>query len=282
MDAFCVFLDGDDSQLVNSTVEYCGQAGVAAYGARVTVSGNRVAYNNTRGFNANWEAGGMKFTGGPALTDSTVSNNTAVYNNGDGIWFDWTPRRVLIENNTASYNSGHGIHFEASQAGTIRNNLTYGNGARGIYALESTNTTIGGNIAFGNRLQGIAVRDGTRSAANPALKPYGNSVTGNTVAWNDARGDRIQFMLPGLVFGNLSDLNRSHATDVTPRYAAGDPTLANPYSQGLPDWRSRSGQDHGSLESSGAMPAALAAALAERRLLLKAELPPLLQTAGAR
>jgi len=280
MDAFCVMLEGDDSRLLNSSVEYCGQAGVAANGARVSVSGNTVSHNNTRGFNKNWEAGGMKFTGSPALTDSIVSRNTAAYNNGDGIWFDWTPEQVQIKGNIAAYNAGHGIHFEASHAGTITANVTYGNEQRGIYLLESSDTKVDSNITFGNTLQGIAVLDGTRSASDPRLLPYGNSLVGNTSAWNNSHGDRIQFMLPGLSFGNASDFNWAHATDVTPRYAEGNVNTANPYRQGLPAWRPFAGQDANSQESFGPMPDTLARALADRRLLAAVDMPPLLQKAG--
>ena len=280
MDAFCVMLSGDESRLLNSAIEYCGQAGVNAGGARLTVAGNTVGHNNTRGFNKSWEAGGMKFTGSPALVDSSVSRNLAVFNNGDGIWFDSTPERIQIERNTAAYNSGHGIHYEASVGGTIVGNMTYGNGHRGIYLLESSNTKVASNITFANALQGIAVLDGTRSATNPRLLPYGNSVIGNTAAWNDARGNRIQFMLPGLQFANTSDFNRVHATDVTPRYAQGDVSGANPYRQGLPAWRPYAGQDSSSQESFGPMPESLVASLNERRVLVLANLPPLLQMAG--
>lgn len=280
MDAWCVQIEGDDSALLDSTIERCGQAGIGAYGARVTVSGNTVTANNTRGFNKNWEAGGMKLTGNPALTDSFVTNNVVTHNTGDGIWFDWTPRRVTVSGNVTAYNTGHGIHYEASQAGKIIGNTSYGNGQLGIYLVESSNSVVSGNSAFGNTLQGIAIVNGTRSASNPSLLPYGNSVTGNSIAWNDSRGNRIQFLLPGLQFANTSDRNVSQATDVTPRYAQGWVSAVNPYKQGLPSWRLFSGQDAKSTESMGPMPSALAAGIAAQRIFDKSELPAFLQNPG--
>lgn len=281
MDAFCVMLAGDDFKLLGTNISNCGQVGIGASGQRITITGNVLSGNNSRGFNLNWESGSMKFTGGtPGLTDSTISFNTVTNTNGDAIWLDWTPRNVLIEGNTLAYNVGHGIHFEAAHGATIRNNIAYGNGKRGIYVLEATDVAIGRNIAFANTYQGIAIAAGTRYMTNPDLTPLRNSVYGNTVAWNDARGNRLQFMLPGLAFANTSDRNVSHATDVVPRYAQDWPSPTNPYFSGLPAWRAYSGQDANSIESWGPMPSSLSTALAARKLLMAADLPPLLQTAG--
>jgi len=282
MDSFCVMIDGNDSKLLTSSVESCGQAGLAAYGARVVVDGNRVTSNNTRGFNKNWEAGGMKFTGSPALTDAFVTNNIATFNAGDGIWFDWTPQRVTISGNTAAYNTGHGIHFEASQAGQIKANFAYGNGQRGIYMLESANTAVSGNSVFANTMEGIAIANGSRSASNSRLLPYGNSASSNSIAWNDGRRNRVQLMLPGLKFANTSDRNVFQATDVTPRYAQDWVSSSNMYKQGLPAWRPYTGQDSKSTESMGPMPSTLANGIAAKKIFSKGELPAFLQTPGVR
>ena len=282
MDSFCVMIDGNDSKLLTSVIDSCGQVGVAAYGARVVVDGNRVNSNNTRLFNKNWEAGGMKFTGSPALTDAFVTNNVVTLNAGDGIWFDWTPKRVTISGNTSAYNVGHGIHFEASQAGKISGNFSYGNGIRGIYLLESANTSVSGNSVFANAMEGIAVANGSRSATNPALLPYGNSVSSNSIAWNDSKRNRMQFMLPGLEFANTSNRNVSQAADVTPRYAEGWLSTTNTYKQGLPAWRAFSGQDANSTEAMGAMPSTLASGISAKRIFAKSELPGFLQSPGVK
>lgn len=280
MDAFCAMMDGNGNRLEDSLFEYCGQAGISAGGSGVQVSRNTIRYANTRGFNKNWEAGGAKFTGTPALADSVVADNVAAYNNGDGLWLDWTPQRVRISGNVTAYNTGHGIHFEASSAGTISGNTSYGNDLRGIYLLESSNSEVRGNVVFANGFEGIAVASGTRIAANPRLAPVGNRVFSNTIAWNDPRRNRMQLMLPELEYGAQSDDNAVHAGDVLPRYAAGWLSATNLYRQGLPAWRAFSGQDQRSVESQGSMPSALAAALASKTLLQRSQLPPLLQTAG--
>jgi len=280
MDAFGITLLGDDNALLTSSIVGCGQVGVTAGGNRVQLLGNRVIGNNTRGFNTSWEAGGMKLTGSPALVDATVSYNLAANNLGIGIWFDWTPLRVAIQYNTTAYNQGHGIHYEAASQGTISGNYSYGNTQRGIYLLETPNNTVSSNIVFANALEGIAAANGTRSASEPALLPYGNVIVHNTSAWNNATGNRIQLMLPGLAFGNQSDANSFMATDVTPRYAEDWVSGSNPYKQGLPNWRAASGQDLSSTEAFGAMPASLASLIGAKTLLSTADLPPLLQKAG--
>lgn len=280
MDSFCVMLDGDDSALLDSTIERCGQAGVAAYGRRVMVSGNSVTANNTRGFNKNWEAGGMKFTGTPALMDSTVSDNIVAYNNGDGIWFDWTPRRITVSGNVVAYNAGHGIQFEASQFGNIVGNFAYGNRLRGIYLLESSDSEVAGNSVFGNGFEGIAIADGARSSANPALLPLRNSIKGNSIAWNDAGRNRLQLMLPGLAFAARSDRNVFQATDRLPRYAQGWLTLGNAPFSSLSAWRQATGQDGLSTEGYGPIPPGLSDTLARRLIVDPETLPFFLRSAG--
>lgn len=280
MDAFCAMLSGEGNRLQDSLFEYCGQAGINVGGSGPQVIGNTIRYANTRKFNKNWEAGGAKFTGTPALVDAVVARNLVVFSTGDGLWFDWTPQRILIEANVTAYNTGHGIHFEASTQGTIVGNTSYGNGLRGIYLLESSYSEVRRNIVFANGMEGIAIASGTRIAANPRLAPVGNRIYGNTIAWNDPRRLRMQLMLPEAQYGGQSDKNVLHATDVLPRYAAGWVTETNPYQKSLPAWRAFSGQDQGSVESNGAVPPDLAAALASKTLLERSQLPAMLQTAG--
>jgi len=66
-DGIGILLHGDDNEVKASTVTYCGQLGMHIHGKRVQVVENETNYNNTRGFDKWWEAGGVKFTGNGAL-----------------------------------------------------------------------------------------------------------------------------------------------------------------------------------------------------------------------
>ncbi len=280
MDGICIQLIGDDSALLDSTVERCGQMGVNAQGKRVTIANNQINYNNARGFNKWWEAGGMKLIGSAGFHNGTVRNNVVAYNNGDGIWFDWKNTANLIESNTTAYNTGFGIHYEASQSATIRGNRSYGNAMRGIYLIESANSTVTGNAVFGNAMEGIAVVDGDRSAADASLKPLNNRVTGNTLAWNDYNRNWIQLVLPGADYGAVSDHNVFIAQTIAPRMALGFMSSSNAPFERLSTWGSVARFDLASASQTIAPPDTLQAALAARQLISSSLLPTSLLSPG--
>jgi hypothetical protein len=58
------------------------------------VEGNEVAYNNTAGFNAYWEAGGVKFTHSRNIV---ARNNFVHHNDGTGLHSDGENTDVLFE-----------------------------------------------------------------------------------------------------------------------------------------------------------------------------------------
>jgi parallel beta-helix repeat protein len=283
MDGICVQLIGTDSALANSTIDRCGQVGVTGKGTRLRFEGNQILHGNTRGFDIWWEAGGMKLIGAggaDGLNDSVIRNNVVAYNSGNGIWVDWKNARNLIEGNTTAYNSGFGIQYEASQTGTIRNNLAYGNALRGIYLLESSNCVVQGNAVFGNAMEGIAVVDGTRSATDAMLKPAGNQVSGNTIAWNDYNRNWVQLVLPGASYGSSSDRNVLMAEGLAPRLSMGFVGSSNPAYEALSNWQAATGQDAHSTSETLPAPAEVKAAIAARRMLAVSELPAALTAPG--
>jgi parallel beta-helix repeat protein len=281
MDGTCVQLLGEDNALLDSTIERCGQTGVAGHGRRLTVANNQVLSNNTRGFNKWWEAGGMKFIGDSNLHDAVIANNVVAYNAGDGIWLDTKNTNILIEGNTAAYNAGFGVHYEASQTGTIRGNRVYGNALRGIYLFESSKTVVESNAVFGNAMEGIGVVDGSRSAADPALKPFDNRVINNTVAWNDFERNWVQLVLPGDAFRSTSENNAFKAERLAPRMSMAFVGANNPAFDRLDLWRSSKRLDLNSTTQTTPMPADLKAALAARRLLTTNQLPATLAAPGS-
>ena len=112
-------------RLLDNTVVSNGQMGVAGIGAGALVQGNEIAYNNTMGFSAGWEAGGTKFV---KTLDLVVRDNHVHHNAGPGLWTDIDNDRVLYEDNLVEWNDGPGISHEISFSAVIRNNQVHDNG----------------------------------------------------------------------------------------------------------------------------------------------------------
>lgn len=203
-DAVGLELMGDDNKILDSVANYNGQVGIKARGQRYQILRNTTNFNNTRGFNKWWEAGGVKFTGAGGLQNSLVSHHTAIGNKGDGIWFDWANLNNRLENSVSADNTGFGIQYEASQKGVITNNYVVNNGQRGIYLPHSSDSVVAFNLVAGNKLQGIVVID--ENVRDPKglinLKPVGNKVFGNLDAFNNGA-----LVLPADLSTNKSDSN---------------------------------------------------------------------------
>lgn len=246
-DAVGLEIMGTDNQITNSESSYNGQVGMKARGQRAELSGNVTNYNNTRGFNKWWEAGGVKFTGLGGLQNSIVTGHTAIGNQGDGIWFDWRNLNNRVENSIVALNTGFGIHYEASDRGIITNNTVVSNGQRGIYLPHSSNSVVAFNLVAGHTLQGIVVIDeGVRDKTGAFdLKPKNNKIFGNVMAWNKGA-----LILPADVNTNKSDANLFIGS-------AGDTLMQLGWhgaKRNLAQWSGASGQDRASrYQSQGAI-----------------------------
>ncbi len=111
---------GSDSQLVNSRLHDNGQIGASISGSNILIAGNDVWGNDTAGYDAGWEGGGIKVSGGKNVV---FRGNRAHDNFGPGLWCDGDCDGVLFERNTASGNDGPGIFYEISRNAVIRNNV---------------------------------------------------------------------------------------------------------------------------------------------------------------
>lgn len=117
--------------------------------------------NNVKGFEKDWEAGGMKIA---LARDGVLRRCRAAANNGVGLWFDIDVRDDVVEDCFCRENAGHGIFVEISGGFTIRNNLCVGNGTddhwgqAGIALGESDHTTIENNTCVLNPT-GITLRE---------------------------------------------------------------------------------------------------------------------------
>jgi parallel beta-helix repeat protein len=250
-------LTGDEIVVTKSRANHCGQVGMKVRGRGNRLTGNETSFNNTRGFNKWWEAGGAKFVGEGGLRDSEVSGHRAIGNNGDGIWFDWMNSNNQVRENVAAYNAGFGIHYEASQRGYIYNNYVFANKQRGIYLPHSSESVVAHNLVAKNGMEGIAVIDEGRSKTKTELRPRANRVFGNIIAWNG----KAAIVLPAGLVENASDYNLLLSAREPPAFSLGWGSRASPLRKGLADWRAASGQDTHSWSESLEVPRALLAAL---------------------
>lgn len=252
-------ITGNHVVITDSTANYCGQVGMKVRGRNARLIGNETSYNNVRGFNKWWEAGGAKFVGAGGLQDSEIANHRAYFNRGDGIWFDWKNRNNYIHDSTAAYNTGMGIHYEASSGARIENNYVFGNKQRGIYLPKSSQSVIANNLVIGNGMEGVAVIDD--GATKPEHMPKENRITANILGWNG----KSAIVLPSQALDNVSNTN-FFIDAQPPSLSMGWGTRDQPVLRGLAAWNRRTGQDQHSWQLQLPMPAQLAAELKTQTL----------------
>lgn len=252
---------GDEITIMNSRANYCGQVGMKVRGRGNRLIGNETSFNNTRGFNKWWEAGGAKFVGGGGLRDSEVAGHRALANNGDGIWFDWMNSNNRIHGNVSAYNAGMGIHYEASRKGYIYNNFVFANRQRGIYLPHSSDSVIAHNLVARNALEGIAIVEEERGKGRAELRPRGNRVLANILAWNG----KAAIVLPSGLLDNASDYNLILGDGEPPVFSLGWGSRQSPVARGLDRWRAASGQDLNSWYERMEVPQDLLEALRNQR-----------------
>jgi PKD repeat protein len=160
----------DDARARSNLVHHNGAFGFIGSGRGVQVEANEIAYNNTRGYNPSWGAGGSKWV----YTDGLiVRNNFSHHNSGPGLWTDINNINVLYEGNRVEDNDLSGIFHEIGYAAVIRNNRVSRNGrtrpspgwvdGAGILVAGSSNVEVYGNTLVDN-WQGIAGLEGHRGS----------------------------------------------------------------------------------------------------------------------
>lgn len=243
---------GNRNKLIDSEVTYSGRLGVGGSGEHNLIKGVTASYNNTRGFNKWWEAGGFKFVGNGGMQNSEFIGNTAIGNNGDGIWFDWKNKNNQIRENIAAYNTGFGIHYELSQSGVIQDNYVYGNGQRGIYLRDSVNCWVTHNMVIANGLEGIAILyTGQKDGNGVEFGGENNKVYSNIVGWNNG-GALI--MPKGASKLGEADTNVYFGNQKTNKFSLGYPSTFSPALYSLADWQKASNLDLGSILSEVNLP----------------------------
>jgi parallel beta-helix repeat protein len=182
---------GSGHRVEGSTISGAPDIGILGWEVTSTVmTGNRIFGNNTAGFNAGWEAGGVKLGKSSGIT---FTRNEVDHNDGPGFWCDGMCTSISITDNRIHDNANAGILFETGSGGTITGNRVWENGwafptwgwGAGITVSSSANTEVANNIVAWNA-DGIAVISQSRADA-PAVT--GNRVHDNTIAIAAQPGD---------------------------------------------------------------------------------------------
>ena len=156
------------STVESNTVDHNGQLGIGGCcGEGGLVTHNEIAFNNTAGYDAGWEAGGAKWA---IANDLTVSDNSVHDNAGPGLWCDINCYNATFTGNTVANNL---------QLPVTRKQLTFG---AGIMYEISRKATITGNTLTGNDPGpgnvGFYVGANILVSASPGVEVANNIVTG--------------------------------------------------------------------------------------------------------
>lgn len=152
--------------VIGNHVHHNGQIGITGRANNSLIEDNEIAYNNTRGIDPGWEAGGTKFVHSDGLT---IRGNHSHHNDGPGLWTDMNNINVVYEDNLVEHNTGTGIFHEVSYKAVIRNNTVRNNGHQrgrwlygaGILVAHSSDVEVYGNVVE-NNFVGIAGIDQNR------------------------------------------------------------------------------------------------------------------------
>ena len=254
-DSVGLVIRGNDNIVENSVFEYNGRLGMVASGRNVRLINNSTNYNNTRGFNPNWAAGGIKLVGGGGLKDSRIEYHVSIGNNGDGIWFDWKSRANVVSNSVVVGNNGHGLHYEASFSGEFHDNLIFNNAKRGIYLPNSSNCSVHHNLIILNGLEQVAtIYSGRQDPEGETdFSVHGNRILRNVIGWG--RSNRPVLVLPRKRADNTSNQNIFIYDKKYPVFSLGWPRLMSLWKAwDLREWIRHSDQDRDSIVVQATVP----------------------------
>jgi len=128
------------------------------------------SYNNNtpdKKFSHEYSCGGGKVLLNYGLV---IARMKAQYNNGPGIWLDWSNNESTISNCLCTDNKGAGIFCEVQYGVHIHDNVLIGNTPHGIHLAESDGPVFERNLVIGSTY-GLTFRDLDRKA--PGLDANG-------------------------------------------------------------------------------------------------------------
>ena len=121
---------GSGSSIVDCDVHDNGQLGIGVGGAvNVLIAGNDISSNNTRSYDYDWEAGGVKVA---ASKNVKLIGNHVFSNRGPGLWCDEDCVGIVFANNIVEQNASAGIFFEISSKAEIHDNTVSENNQDGL------------------------------------------------------------------------------------------------------------------------------------------------------
>lgn len=207
---------GSGSRVRNCDIHHNGQIGIEGNGRDLLIENSHVWSNNIYGFDATWQAGGVKI----ALSDGVAFRGNHVHdNNGPGLWCDIDCRNVVYEDNLIEDNRDIGIFHEISFNAVIRRNTLRRNGlgTRGwfweadIVLAASQDVEVSDNtltVAAG-RCGIMLIDQGRRSDDGRLYKTRNNTIRGNDITFEGgACGGGVTDTKPGDEnFGIIADGN---------------------------------------------------------------------------
>lgn len=228
------------AQVLVSNISNNGNSGINAPGSYdFRVAGNTLNRNNTRNFNALWHAGGLKAA---AKAYGVVDHNEVAYNNGSGIWFDYSNggNKIVVKNNFVHDNGPKeaGIFMEVSKNADIHNNVVVNNARRGIYISASDNMRVYNNTVDGTKgYAGVEINGMPRSGATLTQ----NSLFNNIISNGTSKYDLFMAKSNGTtILNNTSDYNNYY------RAGAVQLSTGTMYAS-LDTWKKATEQDKNSL-----------------------------------
>jgi len=226
---------GKSEVVRNNICDHNGNTGMTFSGDDITMEKNRTNYNNYRGFNVDWEAGGVKNV---RITNSTITGHTSIGNQGPGIWFDSFCDSDVISSCIVQDNHGAGIFYEISTNALIKNNIAVGNSSHGIYVSASNGCVVANNLACKN-LRGIVVHGIPRSGYT-----LENNLVENNIVGENSEADLVLAKPGNDCRGNTSDYNLLFEPHGSQKMKYGwDKSVSS-----LTGWQEITGQDRHSIQ----------------------------------
>ena len=172
-----------------------GQMGWATETSESLLEDNRSEWNNWKGYDANWEAGGGKFK---HTSNTVIRRHFAANNYGPGIWLDIENKDNTVEDALVVNNQKAGIMLEYKTTGTVvRNNVVYGtrilgNAGSGIQIQAASNNLIENNTIYSNHGDGIRNKHHDNRAESGGNTIQFNVVLNNGLGHTNAQEIRVE------------------------------------------------------------------------------------------
>lgn len=176
-----MYVQGTGHRVSESVFDGNGQAGLNGRCTDCVLAGNRTSFNNWKGINPLWEAGGGKWT---ETCRTLFKDHISTDNDGPGLWLDETNSGNVIEGGRFERNLLAGIMLELRTTHTTVRNAYVSTTRRyewsgaGILVQAAADNTIMDNVIENNDGAGIWLRGDDRAPDGGSL------ITGNILRNN--------------------------------------------------------------------------------------------------